>query len=60
MRVRKNVFEEYCPICWVGMERRGTLDGKVLYICPVCGMATDGRRDNGRHVKQLVGAINKL
>lgn len=59
MKVWKNTFEEYCPICWESMERVGKIDGKWLYICPICGMATDGRRDGG-HGEQLVGAINPL
>ena len=46
-------------ICWQSMERRGKINGKPLYICPICGMATDGRRDNG-HDKQLVGVIHPL
>ena len=60
MRTRKDIFKEYCPICWEEMERKGKIDEKALYVCPICGMVTDGRQDNGRHVKQLVCANNKL
>lgn len=59
MRIRKDVFKEYCPICWEAMERKGKKDEKLLYVCPICGMVTDGRRDDG-HGKQLVCANNKL
>lgn len=59
MKLRKDSFIEYCPICWVGMERQGTLNGKAFYICPICGMATDGRKDNG-HDKQLGDNIHPL
>ena len=45
MRIRKDVFKEYCPICWEAMERKGKKDEKLLYVCPICGMVTDGRRD---------------
>ena len=45
MRTRKDIFKETCPICWEAMERRGKINGKPLYICPICGMATDGRQD---------------
>ena len=45
MRTHKEVFREACPMCWQSMERRGKINGKPLYICPICGMATDGRRN---------------
>lgn len=60
MKVKKNSFEEYCPICWESMERQGTLNGKAVYICPKCGMVTDGGRDNGKHDKQLGANIHPL
>ena len=47
LRMRKESFIEYCPICWERMERQGTLNGKAFYICTICGMATDGSKDNG-------------
>lgn len=58
MRTRKDVFKEYCPICWEAMERLKAKE-KLLYICPICGMVTDGRRDNG-HGKQLVDTVHKI
>ena len=53
MRMRKESFIEYCPICWERMERQGTLNGKAFYKCPICGMATDGRRDDAGAGEQI-------
>lgn len=55
MRLRKESFIEYCPICWERMERQGALNGKAFYICPICGMATDGRHDDAGAGKQIHG-----
>ena len=60
MKVRKDSFTEYCPICWVGMERQGILNGKAFYICPKCGMATDGRQDDAGHGEQLLSSKHTI
>ena len=55
MRTLKSTFVEYCPICWAEMKRQGQINGKAFYICPMCGMATDGRCADAGHGKHLYG-----